>query len=135
MEGIRSLRRWYTFRRGRGKELLEAGAVIRRCPHCDSETPVFDSEHDTGSMPTTFTECLWCEGLIEYDARTDVVRLPYTNVASDPGPTSPRTRLRAALTTLLVWARAVRTAKQYRLQTEKHHPTTTVELYAGKGSR
>ncbi|MDY6817184.1 MAG: hypothetical protein SVG88_00875 [Halobacteriales archaeon] len=73
------MRQWYRLNWGMGKQMRQAGATIRQCPHCQEPTPVFESEYDTDDDPITFTVCLWCDGLIEY--RPDVSQ-PYPPYAS-----------------------------------------------------
>ncbi|WP_225333624.1 hypothetical protein [Halomicrobium urmianum] len=63
---LHTLRKWYALRLGSGREMRENGATLHPCPHCERETPVFETEYDRDGRPVSFTVCLWCRGLIEY---------------------------------------------------------------------
>jgi len=63
---LHTLRKWYALRLGSGREMRENGATLHPCPHCERETPVFETQYGRDGRPVTFTVCLWCQGLIEY---------------------------------------------------------------------
>ena len=77
MQFIHRLKRWYSFNRGRGREMLAAGATPRQCPHCGVETPVYRSSYDRTGSPVSFSVCLWCDGFIELDDLSNEPREPY----------------------------------------------------------
>ncbi|MFT4889506.1 MAG: hypothetical protein ACI9YT_000415 [Halobacteriales archaeon] len=58
---------WYKFSHGRGKEMLENGASLEPCPHCGKDTPVYRSTYSSRGEPLSFSVCVWCESLIEYN--------------------------------------------------------------------
>ncbi|MFB6130559.1 MAG: hypothetical protein ABEJ28_07040 [Salinigranum sp.] len=61
--------------------MLAAGATPMCCPHCGAETPVYESDYDESGDPVSFSVCLWCDGLVEFDARTGEVHEPYEDPA------------------------------------------------------
>jgi hypothetical protein len=88
------LRRWYVLTFGRGKRMLEHGAEVEPCPHCGDETPVYRSSYDRWLDPVTFSVCLWCDGLIEYDDRAVSPRPPFTSPGEVHAREQSRPRVR-----------------------------------------
>ena len=83
MQPIHRLKRWYSFKYGRARAMIEAGASPMPCPHCDAETPLYPSQYDGAGSPVSFTVCLWCEGFVEFDGEAQVPHEPYAAV-DDP---------------------------------------------------
>lgn len=65
MNPIQRLVRWYKLNYGIGNAMLEEGAELLPCPHCETRTPVYTSTYDSAGEPVSFTVCPWCTGLIE----------------------------------------------------------------------
>ena len=83
--------RWYRLNHGGGKRMLEHGAELLPCPHCETETPVFESTYDADGMPGSFSVCLWCDGLIEYDPAVARPHEPYV-ITDDSRTEEPRSK-------------------------------------------
>lgn len=81
MRVIHSVRRWYKLNHGRGKEMRENGAEILSCPHCEDDTPVYQTEYGSDGTPVSFSVCIWCEGPIEYGELSEQPHEPYLSVA------------------------------------------------------
>lgn len=77
MSLIHRLHRWYVLKRGLGRAMLERGATIKVCPHCEQETPVYRSEYNDQGDPVTFTVCLWCGGFMELSGLSSRPHPPY----------------------------------------------------------
>jgi hypothetical protein len=87
MRILHTFRRWYRLHRGQAKQMRNRGAVVRSCPHCCQRTPVYHSKYTSVGEPLTFTVCLWCDGLIEYQ-RANSPQKPYTPRHSTRKPRS-----------------------------------------------
>lgn len=69
--------KWYSFTRGVGKQMLDHGATLMPCPHCEKETPVFQSAYNSAGLPISFSVCRWCDGIIEHSGATRHPHEPY----------------------------------------------------------
>jgi len=76
---IHRLVRWVKLTRGVGREMRERGATVQPCPHCGNDTPVYRSAENDAGEPTSFSVCLWCEGLIEYGSIALAPHHPYAS--------------------------------------------------------
>lgn len=74
---IHALIRWYRLNHGIGKAMDENGAELVSCPYCGNETYVYRSQYNDIEMPTVFSVCLWCDGIIESGKRNKYPSEPF----------------------------------------------------------